>query len=583
MRKIYFLLLSMLIIMLGFMPAKVSATSGNLTITYIGKTDKLPIGDWTTGIGETGRNYTINAIDLSKLITENNGKLTLCFDNFTINGNVELNFTGNNMDIDLTLLVTTQKGRITVAEGNSLTILTDEGKTSTITLKAKDFTNLENKFKADKVIFKNAILEYERMEMPGFTKWTQEELDKLIAAASHVGKFIDDKDLGGYKLNDFTSETKFTVENGVFTMTAEKEYSGTGMGFKNMDREGTLTGGVKLGDYPANFFNDLTGADGVRFKVDVKNGSAEYINIALSNCATDGFEYFIYNIPLTAADDEGYIALPIPLFEPEFWSANKLHLNNCKVFIMEVFNVTNGTSISFSDFHGYKLGESKDVDTTLSIAGETEICEGTSTTLTATSTADSYSWTCGEILLSKTNSVTIPDTMPAGEYTINLVATWLGGSIIPENQITVTRTIDVTINKADHVELTDTVNVGETYDKNGFDITPTEAGTTDHTLTLTNANGCDSVVVLHLTAIIPEGIHDFDIVRSIYPNPATNYITVQVSGQAMGSELRLYDMQGRLMKAQVIDKETIRIDLTTFANGVYLLKADSQTIKIIKQ
>ena len=184
--------------------------------------------------------------------------------------------------------------------------------------------------------------------------------------------------------------------------------------------------------------------------------------------------------------------------------------------------------------------------------------------------------------LSDGSSVVIPDTMVAGKYTIELIAMWHGEFYYPENVITVTKTFELTINKTDKVEISDTVNVGEKYDKNGFDVTPTEAGTTDHTLTLTNANGCDSVVVLHLTAIIPEGIHDFDIVRSIYPNPTTNYVTIQVSGQAMGSELRIYDMQGRLMKAQIIDNETVRIDLTSFANGVYLLKADSQTVKIIK-
>ena len=90
-------------------------------------------------------------------------------------------------------------------------------------------------------------------------------------------------------------------------------------------------------------------------------------------------------------------------------------------------------------------------------------------------------------------------------------------------------------------------------------------------------------MVLHLTAIIPEGIHNYDIVRRVYPNPTTNYITVQVSSQAVGSEMRLYDMQGRLMKVQIIDNEAVRIDMTSFANGVYLLKANSQTVKIIKQ
>ena len=710
MRKIYFLFISMLIIMLGIMPAKVSAINGNLTITHIGTTSKLPIGDWTCGIGETGRNYTITTVDLAKLITNNNGKVVLAFDNFTINGAVELNFTGTHKDIELTLLVTNPNGSITVNSGSSLTILTDEGNTSTLTLANKEFRSLKNCFKADHIIFSDMSQTYNRMEMPGFTKWTQDELDKLIAAASHIGGSIDDKDIYNYKLNDFTSDTKYTVENGVFTMTAERDFSTLGMGFKNMDREGTLTGGVKLGAYPAPFFNDMTGADGIRFKVKVDNGSVEYLNIGLSNCATAMFEYYIYHIPLTAADDEGYITLPLSLFEKEFWSAEGLQLNNCKVFIIEVMHATEGTTISFSDFHAYKLEKGshgqmplsqvsmdqnikeltfnttgtisqpstvaqinfegqqininakeidltktsgyshmagnftlkaekiemkfsnltggtktanftivpvegmfvKDliadnesqgpkthyqfemsdesthslkviftdeevVDTSITIKGENHICEGNGTTLTAECTADDLAWYYGETLLSDSSSVVIPDTMAAGEYTLNLIAKWTS------NAITITKTIDLVIGKTDHVEISDTVNVGETYDKNGFDITPTEAGTTDHTLTLTNAVGCDSVVVLHLTAILPEGIHDFNIVRGIYPNPTTNFITVQVSSQAMGSELRLYDMQGRLMKAQIIDNETVRIDLTTFANGLYLLKADNQTVKIIKQ
>ena len=66
MRKIYFLFISVLILMLGLMPTKVSAINGNLTITHIGTTQKPPMGDWLTGIGETGRGYTINTIDLAK-------------------------------------------------------------------------------------------------------------------------------------------------------------------------------------------------------------------------------------------------------------------------------------------------------------------------------------------------------------------------------------------------------------------------------------------------------------------------------------------------------------------------------------
>ena len=994
--KIRHLLLIITFIFLGWQQLSAGNPGGNLIISATGTSSTLPIGDFMTGIGERGHDYTLTAADLTTLITNANGQLTLTFDNITISGNVVLNLSGCNQNINLTLLTDKYaNGTIRVADGGGLSIVTAANKTSEITLLAGNMTGITN-IKADKVTIADRMMKYDRIYMPGFTNWTQTQIDQLIATASHIGPSITDLG-GGYKMYDFTTNTQFTVANGVFTMTAQADFTGTkGMGFKNMDRNGTLAGQT-LGAYPANFFNDLTNAEGIRFKVDVKNGTAGTLNIGLSNCATAMFEYFINGIPLTAADEDGYITLPLSLFKKEFWSNEGLQLNNCKVFIIEIIDVTNGTSVSFSDFHAYKtataanqsltlggvaldenvkevniistkeitqhngqtfsakgdinidaedkvtmnndgnsllgniniqsksislttqntetseqtahftfkptnnslriydvyvdneskgplssydlvmkdqskhtievkmaasidtaftitgntsfcegttqtltatsktasyqwvngsgvistenhwdipatyaagtysifvvatwydeindytISNSKEIilnifaasetalsdsiiygnsykkngfditptevgtsehtltltnahgcdsivtltlktlpipidttlivsptgdislcegnatsliatstanqyewylngdkvssdeicdipnnlkpndytirlvatwtpdgspattltreialrinhvdlvdikdtitlgdtykkngfditptetgdtehkltltnaagcdsivnlqlttlpvpiDTNITIEGETTICEGTSTTLTAISSADEYGWFCDEQLLSTGSSVVIPDTMAAGVYTIKLLAMWHGEAWYPENVTTASKTFELVINKVDHTEVSDTVNVGETYDKNGFDITPTEAGTTDHTLTLTNANGCDSVVVLHLTAIIPEGIHDFDIVRSIYPNPATNHITVQVSGQAMGSELRIYDMQGRLMKAQIIDNETIRIDLTTFANGVYLLKADSQTIKIIKQ
>ena len=993
--KIKHLLFIAALIFLGWQQLSAGNPGGNLIISATGTSSTLPVGDFITGIGERGHNYTLTAADLTTLITNANGQLTLTFDNITISGNVVLDLSGCNRDINLTLLTDKYaSGTIQVTNGGGLSIITATNKTSEITLLAGNMTGVAN-IKADKVTIADRTVKYNRIYMPGFTNWTQTQIDKLINTASHIGPSITDLD-GGYKMYDFTTNTKFTVANGVFTMTAQADFTGNkGMGFKNMDREGTLAGQA-LGAYPANFFNDLTNAEGIRFKVDVKNGTAGTLNIGLSNCATAMFEYFINGIPLTAADEDGYITLPLSLFKKEFWSNEGLQLNNCKVFIIEIINVTNGTSVSFSDFHAYKtataanqsltlggvaldenakevnitsssgitqhtgqtfsakgnininaedkvtmnndgnsllgniniqsrnislttqntesseqtahftfkpvnsslriydvyvdneskgplssydlvmkdqskhtievkmaasidtaftitgntsfcegttqtltatnktasyqwvngsgvistenhweipatyaagtysifvvatwydeindytisnskeiilnifaasetalsdsiiygnsykkngfdvtptevgisehtltltnahgcdstvtltlktlpipidttlivsptgdislcegnatsliatstadkyewylngdkvssdeirdipnnlkpndytirlvatwtpdgspattltreialrinrvdlvdikdtitLGETyKDngfeitptevgtskhtltvtnavgcdsivnlllttlpvpIDTTLVVEGETTLCEGNSTTLTATSTADTYAWYFGEQPLSDSSSVVIPDTMAVGEYTISLIASW-HPTAVPEDVISVTRTIELVINKVDHVEISDTVNVGETYDKNGFNITPTEAGTTDHTLTLTNAAGCDSVVVLHLTAIIPEGIHEYDIVRRVYPNPTTNYITVQVSSQAVGSEMRLYDMQGRLMKVQIIDNEAVRIDMTSFANGVYLLKANSQTVKIIKQ
>ena len=52
-------------------------------------------------------------------------------------------------------------------------------------------------------------------------------------------------------------------------------------------------------------------------------------------------------------------------------------------------------------------------------------------------------------------------------------------------------------------DLTAEICLGETYNANGFDLTPTVAGTTTHTQTLATVHGCDSVVTLTLTVYEP--------------------------------------------------------------------------------
>jgi uncharacterized protein (TIGR02145 family) len=51
----------------------------------------------------------------------------------------------------------------------------------------------------------------------------------------------------------------------------------------------------------------------------------------------------------------------------------------------------------------------------------------------------------------------------------------------------------------DITEINATICLGETYNENGFNITPTVSGLTTDNLTLTATNGCDSVVILNLT------------------------------------------------------------------------------------
>jgi FtsP/CotA-like multicopper oxidase with cupredoxin domain len=68
---------------------------------------------------------------------------------------------------------------------------------------------------------------------------------------------------------------------------------------------------------------------------------------------------------------------------------------------------------------------------------------------------------------------------------------------------------------------------------------------------------------------------------AIYPNPGTgifNFKTLTINGN-----LQIYDITGQLIFSTIINQYTTSIDLTSFSKGIYLLKYNQQTIKIVKQ
>lgn len=114
----------------------------------------------------------------------------------------------------------------------------------------------------------------------------------------------------------------------------------------------------------------------------------------------------------------------------------------------------------------------------ISISGDTSICSGESTTLTA-SEASNYSWSNG----SNTVSITVS---PAATTTYSVTGT-NGEGCVDSASIT------VTVNSA--TSSTVSATACDSYSWNGTDY----AQSGDYTVTLTAANGCDSVVTLHLT------------------------------------------------------------------------------------
>ena len=66
----------------------------------------------------------------------------------------------------------------------------------------------------------------------------------------------------------------------------------------------------------------------------------------------------------------------------------------------------------------------------------------------------------------------------------------------------------------------------------------------------------------------------------LYPNPATDYVIVE--GVAPASEVTLHSMTGeRLYAGRADDRGTLQIDLTPYADGVYLVCVAGETYRVV--
>jgi hypothetical protein len=112
----------------------------------------------------------------------------------------------------------------------------------------------------------------------------------------------------------------------------------------------------------------------------------------------------------------------------------------------------------------------------------------------------------------------------------------------------------------------------------------TASGT--YTQTLTNANGCDSTIILNLT-ISNVGLDEnqFNTEVKLYPNPTHGVVSLQVSNDLTGSKFELVDAVGKVVLHGVIQTEQSQLDLSVLKNGMYLfrLQNDSRFIRIMKQ
>ena len=182
----------------------------------------------------------------------------------------------------------------------------------------------------------------------------------------------------------------------------------------------------------------------------------------------------------------------------------------------------------------------------ITITGETDICAGESTTLTANG-GDTYLWSDG----TTDNSLTINT---AGIY-----------QVIGYNAAGCFSMVDAMVNvwqsatSEFSVECPDSCYI---WNDQAY------CATGDYTQFLQTIQGCDSIVTLHLTITVGIDGHDFNSNIVLYPIPASQYVDVRVEGNMDVKGIEMFDMFGKLVRSS----KTTRINVSDLADGIYLVR-----------
>ena len=225
---------------------------------------------------------------------------------------------------------------------------------------------------------------------------------------------------------------------------------------------------------------------------------------------------------------------------------------------------------------------------TVSVAGPTAVCTGSSATLTV-SGANNYNWNTGSTstsispVLTGNASFTVIGTSgtcaDTAYYTVNVNA--LPSVSLSSSSKTVCAGQSATLTGSGALSY-----VWSTTETNpSIVVNPTIS--TSYTVTGTDANGCSNTVIMLQSVSECVGIENHltsSINLLIYPNPNTGKFTVESPQQV---NIQVFDMVGKRILEQRLDAGKTELDLEAFSKGLYLLKVlngqHSENYRIIKQ
>ncbi len=189
--------------------------------------------------------------------------------------------------------------------------------------------------------------------------------------------------------------------------------------------------------------------------------------------------------------------------------------------------------------------------------------------------------TCGNVSLQSTPQQTIHLTSNLGlGGVINLIWNAYSGFTYPSYNI-------YRSSGAGGLQLLTTISAAST----SFTDTNPPAGLVYYQVGITNPNGCSpskandySSSLSNLIEVNTVGVAEIepDLV-SIYPNPATDVITISTQSQTAGISYVLIDLLGRVILQENADKQVVLVPLAQLNPGMYLLQVNGQVYKVIKE
>jgi hypothetical protein len=105
----------------------------------------------------------------------------------------------------------------------------------------------------------------------------------------------------------------------------------------------------------------------------------------------------------------------------------------------------------------------------------------------------------------------------------------------------------------------------------------TQSGT--YTQILTGVNGCDSIITLNLNLSYSEIKNEEISFIRVFPNPATNKISIEIDNNFLGEYYYIFDHVGKLVLSGIFSEPTTLVPLYDKSNGIYTLHIGNLIVK----